>query len=101
MCRGKFASVYMSKQGKDLKEEYQWQIKSSFKGKPTSKEVDVVINLYFGVKRKHDVDNYNKLILDACSGLIWEDDSQIQSLLVVKHYDKENPRAELTIDIAN
>ncbi len=98
VCRGQFPSVYMSKQGKDLKEDYQWQIKSQYKGRIHKGEVDLIVKLYFGTKRSHDIDNYNKLVLDACSGLVWEDDAQVQSMMVSKHYDKGNGRVELIID---
>jgi Holliday junction resolvase RusA-like endonuclease len=97
-CRGKFASVYMSKEGKDLKESYQWQIKSQYKGKLLTGDIDLRIELFFGDSRVRDIDNYNKIVLDACTGMIWKDDSQIMSLLIVKNYDKKNPRVELTIN---
>ena len=97
-CRGKFASVYMSKEGKDLKESYQWQIKSQYKGKPKTGDLDLRIELFFGDNRKRDIDNYNKILLDAFTGILWEDDSQIQSLLIVKNKDIKNPRIELTLN---
>lgn len=96
-ARGKFATMYMSAEGKTLKEDYGWQIKSQYKGKPKTGDIDVRIELFFGDKRVRDIDNYNKLILDACTGILWVDDSQIQSLLVIKNYSKSNPRAELTL----
>lgn len=97
-CRGKFASVYMSKEGKDLKQSYQWQIKSQYKGKPKTGDIDLRIELFFGDNRKRDIDNYNKILLDAFTGILWEDDSQIQSLLIVKNKDIKNPRIELTVN---
>lgn len=98
ICRGKFASVYMSAQGKTLKEDYQWQVKSQWKGKPLTDEVDLRVELFFGVNRKYDIDNYNKLILDALTGIVFEDDSQIVSLLIIKNFDKKNPRVEIDIN---
>ena len=94
-CRGKFATVYMTKAGKDLKESYQWEAKSQWKKKPLTGDVSVSIVFYFGDKRKHDIDNYNKILLDALSGIVWEDDEQITELHINKEYDKENPRVEL------
>lgn len=91
--RGRF----MAKGAKVLKESYQWQIKSQYKGKPITKDVDLRVELFFGDKRIRDIDNYNKLLLDACTGILWVDDSQIQSLLIIKNFDKKNPRAELTL----
>jgi len=98
VCRGKFASVYMSQPGKTLKEDYGWQIKSQYKGKPLTGSVDLRLELFFGDKRIRDIDNYNKLVLDACSGLLWIDDSQIESLLIIKNIDVKNPRVELVIN---
>lgn len=97
-CRGRFASVYMSHEGKDLKKSYEKQIKSQYKGKPLTGDIDLRIELFFGDSRVRDIDNYNKIVLDSCTGIIWKDDSQIMSLLIVKNYDKKNPRVELTIN---
>ena len=90
--------MYMTSKGKTLKEDYQWQLKSQYKGKPLTKELDLRIELFFGDKRIRDIDNYNKLVLDACSKILWEDDVQIMSLLLVKNYDKKNPRIEMIVD---
>ncbi len=94
---GSFASVYMSKEGKDLKESYQWQCKAQHRSEPYAGPVSLNVRLYFGTKRVHDIDNYNKLLLDACTGILWIDDGQIQKLTVEKFYDKENPRIEMEI----
>lgn len=97
-CKGKFATMYMSKEGKDLKESYQWQIKSQYKGKPKTGDLDLRVELFFGDDRKRDIDNYNKILLDSMSGLVYQDDSQIQSLLIIKNKDKKNPRIEIIIN---
>jgi Holliday junction resolvase RusA-like endonuclease len=34
-----------------------------------------------------DIDNYTKLVLDACNKFLWADDSQICELKAVKKYD--------------
>ena len=44
----------------------------------------VRIRLYFKDKRKRDIDNYNKAILDSMTKIIYEDDSQIEELNVKK-----------------
>lgn len=96
-CQGKFPRKYMTVKGKDMKEDYMWQAKSQWKKKPLQRELDISIDLYFGDKRVRDWDNYHKLTMDALNGIVWEDDSQITSVQVIKHYDKENPRVEITI----
>lgn len=40
-------------------------------------------------KKKPDVDNIAKIILDALNGLAWEDDKQITGLLITKEYSQQ------------
>lgn len=58
----------------------------------------VSIALFWPDKRRRDVDNGVKAILDGLNGRAWRDDAQIVQLLVTKRYDKENPRAEVVIE---
>ncbi len=96
-CRGKFPCMYMSQEGKAIKEDYQWQIKAQYHGMPHTGPVGIEVALYFGRKGKHDIDNFNKLLLDACTGIVWIDDSQVERMEIVKRYHKEDPRIEITI----
>ena len=89
--------MYMSKEGTDLKALYQWQAKQQWKGKPLTGDIALEIVLYFGTKRKADLDNFNKLYLDSLTGVVYEDDSQIASLTLKRGYDKKRPRIEVTI----
>ena len=98
-CRGKFPTVYMTKAGKKLKEHYQSEVREQYKDKVTSKDCLLDIILYFGDKRRRDVDNFNKLVLDSLQGIVYEDDKQIHSLSITKDYSKENPRVEIFIYI--
>lgn len=97
-CRGRFASMYMSKEGKALKEDYQWQIKSQYKGKLLTGVLSIALELHFKTLRKADWDNFNKIVMDACTSIVWVDDSQIRKATVSKHYDKNNPRIEIQIN---
>ena len=78
--------------GKALKEQYQWEAKAQWKGKPLSGSVAADITLYFGTKRSADWDNFHKLSCDALSGIAYEDDKQIKRAVVTVAYDKQNPR---------
>lgn len=42
-----------------------------------------------------DADNHAKAIMDACTGIVWRDDSQVVKLSVMKLYGNE--RAEITV----
>ena len=96
-CMGKFPRLYMTKQGKALKELYQLEAKNQYKKKVMSVGVDIemTITLFFKDKRKRDIDNYNKLVLDALEGIVFEDDHQIQKLIINKDYSADNPRVEI------
>ena len=87
----------MSADGKALKEDYQWQARAQFHRRPLQGALAVSVILYFGTRRKSDIDNFNKLVLDALTGIVWNDDSQIEELRLLKRYDKARPRIEVTI----
>ena len=86
---------FLNKKAKKQKEDYQYQAIQQWNSDCLTGNLDIEIKLYFGDKRKRDWDNYHKLSMDALTGIVWEDDSQIQSAKVEKFYDKENPRIEL------
>jgi Holliday junction resolvase RusA-like endonuclease len=96
-CRGGFSTTYMTAEGKALKQQYQWEAKSHWKGKPLEGDISVSITLYFGTKRRADLDNFNKLSLDALTGIAYEDDSQIAELHLHRCYDKHRPRIEVDV----
>jgi len=60
--------------------------------------LSVEINLYFGDKRRHDVDNFNKAIFDTLVYYdIIGDDDQIQRLVVEKYFKKGKPETIVEI----
>lgn len=89
----------MTKAGKDLKLSYQWQATAQVgRKKPLKGSLEVWISIYFGDKRKHDYDNFGKLLNDSLNGIFWEDDVQIKKAYIELFYDKENPRIEVVVD---
>jgi Holliday junction resolvase RusA-like endonuclease len=95
-CRGGYSTTYMTSQGKALKEAYQWEAKAQWKGRPLEGDVALSVTLYFGTNRRADIDNFNKLSLDALTGIVYEDDSQIVELTLRRAYDKARPRIEIS-----
>ena len=57
------------------------------------------IHFYFGSKRKRDLDNQSKLILDALTGIVYEDDSLIDELHLYRHFDKAKPRIDIAVEL--
>ena len=92
-----FPKMYMTAEGKAIKEAYAWEAKSQWRDKPLTDDLHVHVTFYFGSRRKRDLDNQNKIILDALSGVVYEDDSQIAELHLVRGYDKENPRIRIVV----
>lgn len=81
-----------------LKEDYAWQARAQHVGPPIAEPLKITMHLYHGTKRRSDIDNFNKLVFDALSDIVYGDDSQIEHLTIIKGYDKENPRVELVIE---
>src|SRR5689334_20654176 len=94
-CRGGFVQTYMTAEGKALKEQYQWEARAQWRGKPLEGDIALSITLFFGTKRKADLDNFNKLSLDALTGIVYHDDSQVAELNIKRAYDKARPRIEV------
>lgn len=88
---------YITNKARDLKESYAWQAKSQWNGKPIKDNIEIIINIFFGTKRKSDWDNFHKLSMDALEGIVFENDNQIQKATVIKNYDKNDPRIEIEL----
>lgn len=54
----------------------------------------VSVRFFFKSKRLRDLANQNKLVLDALTGIAYEDTSQIAELHLFDDYDTECPRVE-------
>lgn len=86
----------LSERGRRCKEAIGWEARTQYRGKPLDGPLAVKIDLYWPDRRKHDVDNI-KVLLDACTGILWLDDGQITDLRITKGYNKASPRVEMTV----
>ncbi|MBP6281003.1 MAG: RusA family crossover junction endodeoxyribonuclease [Leptotrichiaceae bacterium] len=75
---------FKSEKGRKFEKEAKIEIVNQYKGKALKSRLNVKVDLYFKDKRSRDIDNYNKGILDAMTGIIYEDDSQIDKLSLSK-----------------
>jgi len=96
--RGSFVSTYVSTEAKDYKEQVGWQCKAAGVRAPLAGRVAISVQLYpnrpldFKTRmRKHgaawddtvqclDIDNANKVLLDALKGVAIEDDKWVRRL---------------------
>lgn len=89
--------IYLTQDGKDLKDDYIYQALSQWTRPPLEGPLEVTVKLCFSDKRRRDWDNWHKLSMDALSGIAYEDDSQIEVAHVFKVIDRERPRIEITL----
>jgi len=62
---------------------------------PKGKKIELSVTLYFTDYRRHDIENYEKIMLDALKGILWYDDSQIFALHTYKVLGRSKPRTEI------
>ena len=96
ILRGKFCTSIMSAKGREFKQRVANLVSDSEK-QPTDKPVMVIIKLYPPTKRKYDVDNMLKSLLDSLIGIAYDDDSQIQCLAVSKEEVVKGGKCEIKI----
>lgn len=85
----------MSAEGKAIKEDYAWQARAQWKSQLLSEPFGINITFYHKTKRKQDIDNFFKLVFDACTRVVWEDDNLIHQMNVTKCHDPLSPRIEI------
>lgn len=66
--------------------------------RPIQGPVRMEINVYWPDLRRRDTDNAAKSIGDGLNGIAFDDDYQVAQLVVTKHLDRDNPRAEVIIE---
>ena len=64
---------------------------------PSVTPVCLAIALYFPDRRRRDLDNAAKAVMDALNGVGYRDDSQVQTLHVTRAIDAANRRVEIAI----
>ena len=100
--------LYIKKKGSDGSEAFQKELKKSIGENltkdcpfPLAQKVEVYISVSMDEKRiaNVDIDNLAKFILDCMKGLVFEDDVQVQSLLVTKDVNPFMPINSIMIGV--
>ena len=74
--------VLISKDGREFKNEVDMLLNNYQK---VLGKIKLTLILYFKDKRKRDLDNYNKVLIDCLKNKLFEDDDQINQLYMEKH----------------
>lgn len=65
----------------------------------TNQPVSIVMWFYMPDRRRRDLDNAIKAILDGITGVLIEDDNQVVHLEACKSVDRDNPRTEVVVRV--
>ncbi len=99
--RGKYPHTYLSKEGKRFRELVLAAVIEHRGGvpKPMVSRLAVFIEAVVPDRRKRDIDNLFKATLDALTyARVWEDDSQIDDLRIVRGGTKKPGWLDVTIE---
>ena len=88
---------FKSKKGKEFEEIATYELRQQYKGNLLTGRLRVEMWLYFKGRRKRDIDNYNKAILDSLKGTVIEDDELIDDLIVHKLTGKDENKIYMEI----
>jgi endodeoxyribonuclease rusA len=90
--------TYKTEKARTFEKLTRIEVLNQYRGKISTGALKVKIELFFATKHKRDIDNYNKQILDSLTGYIWEDDSQIEKLEVIKNIGSNENKIEVEIE---
>ena len=65
--------------------------------KPTKAPVSIVMGFYRSTKRRVDIDNLAKMVLDGLNGIAWVDDAQVWHMTITKMLGCKVPRTTVSI----
>ena len=60
-------------------------------------DLSVQLRFYMPTRRRTDVDNLSKGVLDAIKGILFADDAQVVDLHVTKYVDRKQPRVYVAV----
>lgn len=62
-------------------------------------ELAVVLEFHLGNRRRVDLDNLSKAVLDGLNGIIWKDDQQVIELRLTKQIEPETPGVHVRVGL--
>lgn len=94
---------YVSKEGREYRQSIEdiftkYMVDNNLEMFEKGVNIKVEISFTFGNKRKNDLDNFTKVILDCCSDILFFDDCFITDLHIKKNYVKKTPKIIVKIN---
>lgn len=91
--------VYVSQESRKRQEAWRKSVEGAlpegFRVWPVTKEVEIEIEWTVGDRRRRDVDNILKGLLDELEGLVFENDAQVSKITIERVYVKDEWRVDL------
>lgn len=97
--RGRGGHFYTPKATRDYEKTVAWAARAAGIRGPSTGSVSVTVHLWFPDRRRRDVDNVVKSILDGLNRIAYADDAQVAELHVTRGIDGRQPRAEIEIEV--
>lgn len=83
---------YLPAKSRKFQDDLKAIVRANFSQQPFENPLSVTLHFYRPRKTTAqnfgDIDNLAKAVLDACNGIIWQDDRQIEELHAFKHKGK-------------
>jgi Holliday junction resolvase RusA-like endonuclease len=64
---------------------------------PLEGDLHVIIEFSLPDRKRRDIDNLSKAVLDAANKIVWNDDTQITHLELIKMVNKEHPGIKMIV----
>lgn len=82
---------------REWEETVGWQARAQFDHRPLLGPLGIEFIFYREDRRKVDLDNLEKAMLDGLQGILFEDDSQIKEKKAVLEHSKEMPGVKVSV----
>ena len=66
---------------------------------PLDARYRVHLEVSFPDRRRRDIDNVAKAVLDASNGILWGDDCQVDELVMRRAVDRSSPRVHVVVEV--
>lgn len=77
--------------------QWEGQVRRAWKGPRMEGPLELYATFFRGDRRRVDLDNLAKAVLDGLNGVAWLDDAQIVELHLWKQYDSVYPRLQVMV----
>ena len=93
--KGRNGTTYLTEQARRFKAKVQAQIPRMER---VTGDCKVRVDVQFPTRRRCDLDNYLKIVMDAMNGFVYLDDSQINEIHATKSYSKNEPFTRIIVE---